>query len=251
VRDPLFDLAGKQVLFAGGASGLGRALAEAFAARGAHCLVADIDSTAARAAAASLPGSGHAGCYLDVCDPASCAQAVDRAAESGGLDVLINSAGRLHLAPALELDSADFESVLRLNAAGAFLVAREAARAMKAEGGGRIITIASVSSQVANANYAAYATSKGALIQLTRILALEWAPHGITVNAIGPAMTPTAMTQAHLAEPEARRQALEHIPMGRFGAPEDIFGAAILLAAPAGAFITGQILYVDGGRTLK
>lgn len=251
MTDTLFSVAGKRVLLAGAAAGLGRALAEAFAERGAHCLVADLDEAGARSAAASLPGSGHDGCYMDVCDAASCAQAVARAGEDGPLDVLINSAGRLHLAPALELDPEDFESVLRVNAGGAFVVARAAAHAMQASGGGRIITLASVSSQVVNADYAAYATSKGALVQLTRILALEWAPHGITVNAIGPAMTPTPMTESRLADPEARRHALERIPMGRFGTPEDITGVAVLLASPAGAFITGQMLYVDGGRTLQ
>lgn len=249
--DPLFDVSGRRVLVAGGASGLGRALATAFAARSAHCLVADLDAPGAAAVAGALPGNGHGSCYLDVCDPAACAKAVERAAGARGLDVMINSAGRLHVTPALEIDSADFESVLRVNTAGSFVVAREAARAMKETGGGRIITIASVSSRVANPGYAAYATSKGALVQLTRILALEWAQYGITVNAIGPAMTPTGMTDSYLADDEARQYALDCIPMGRFGTPEDIFGAAILLASDAGKFITGQTLYVDGGRTLK
>lgn len=249
--DPLFDVSGRRLLVSGGASGLGRALATAFAVRGAHCLVADLDAPGAAAAARALPGDGHGSCHLDICDPAACAKAVERAAGAYGLDVIINSAGRLHVTPALELDSADFESVLRVNTAGSFVVAREAARAMKDTGGGRIITIASVSSQVANPGYAAYATSKGALVQLTRILALEWASYGITVNAIGPAMTPSAMTDRYLADDDARQYALDCIPMGRFGTPEDIFGAAILLASDAGKFITGQTLYVDGGRTLK
>lgn len=249
--DALFSVNGLRVLVAGGGSGLGRALAEAFAARGARCLVADLDGAAAADVAAALPGDGHDACELDVCDPDSCARAVERAAADGPLDVLINSAGRLHLAPALDLDADAFESVLRLNTAGAFVIAREAARAMKDSGGGRVITIASVSSRVTNPDYAAYATSKGALVQLTRILALEWAEHGITVNAIGPAMTPTAMTEAYLAETGTRQYALDCIPMGRFGTPEDIFGTALLLAAPGGSFITGQMLYVDGGRTLR
>lgn len=250
-RDPLFDVAGRRVLIAGGASGLGKALATAFAARGAHCLVADRDASGAAAVGSALPGDGHGSCRLDVCDAAACAQAVTRASGEHGLDVMINSAGRLHVRSALDLDPDDFESVLRVNTAGSFVMAREAARAMKDTGGGRIITIASVSSRVTNPGYAAYATSKGALVQLTRILALEWAAYGITVNAIGPAMTPTAMTDEYLADDDSRRYALDCIPMGRFGAPEDIFGAAILLASAAGSFITGQTLYVDGGRTLK
>lgn len=249
--DPLFSVAGLRVLIAGGGSGLGRTLAGAFAERGAHCLIADLDEAAARAVAGDLPGEMHESCELDVCDPDSCARAVQQASRHGGLDVLINSAGRLHMAPALEMDAGDFESVLRLNTTGAFLIAREAARSMCESGAGRIITLASVSSQVTNHDYAAYATSKGALVQLTRILALEWADHGVTVNAIGPAMTPTAMTEAYLTESGSREYALSCIPMGRFGTPEDIVGTAILLAAPGGSFITGQMLYVDGGRTLK
>jgi NAD(P)-dependent dehydrogenase (short-subunit alcohol dehydrogenase family) len=116
--------------------------------------------------------------------------------------------------------------------------------------GGRIIHFASVSSSVANVNYAAYATSKAALSQLVRVLAREWAPNGITVNAIGPAMTETGMTGSFLSDPKFRAQALASIPMRRFGMPEDLIGTVILLLAPAGDFITGQTIYVDGGRTL-
>ena len=110
--------------------------------------------------------------------------------------------------------------------------------------------IASVSSQVANRNYAAYASSKAALAQLVRVLAREWAEHGIRVNALGPAMTETPLTKQHLANPEFEGQAVASIPMGRLGTPEDLFGAILLLIGPGGRFITGQILYVDGGRTL-
>jgi len=249
--DGLFDVAGKRVLVAGSANGLGRVLVEAFAARGAHCLVADLDETGARTVAAELPGAGHDGCFVDVTDANACAEAVARSVRDGGLDVLINSAGRLHLAPALDLEAADFESVLRINTTGSFLLARAAAHAMQPARRGRIITIASASSRVANANYAAYATSKGALVQLTRILALEWAPHNITVNAIGPAMTLTPMTERYLDDPQLKAHALSCIPLGRFGEARDIVGMALLLAAPAGEFITGQTIYVDGGRTLR
>jgi NAD(P)-dependent dehydrogenase (short-subunit alcohol dehydrogenase family) len=107
-----------------------------------------------------------------------------------------------------------------------------------------------VSSLVANLDYAAYATSKAALSQLVRVLAREWAPRGITVNAIGPAMTETGMTQVLLSDRQFRAQALASIPMGRFGTPHDLIGMVVLLLARAGAFITGQTIYVDGGRTL-
>jgi NAD(P)-dependent dehydrogenase (short-subunit alcohol dehydrogenase family) len=119
-----------------------------------------------------------------------------------------------------------------------------------ADQGGRIVHFASVSSLVANVDYAAYATSKAALVQLVRVLAREWAPRAVTVNAIGPAMTETGMTKTLLSDPQFRAQALASIPLGRFGQPEDLIGMVVLLLAAAGAFITGQTIYVDGGRTL-
>ena len=115
---------------------------------------------------------------------------------------------------------------------------------------GRIVHFASVSSLVANVNYAAYASSKAALSQLVRVLAREWAPSGVSINAIGPAMTETGMTAGYLSDPDFRKQALSAIPMGRFGTPEDLVGLLVLLLAPGGSFITGQTIFVDGGRTL-
>lgn len=251
-EDTLFDVRGRTALVAGGAGGLGRVLAAAFAERGAHVLVADIRAREAEDVAAGLPGQGHLACALDVRDEESCAAAVARAVELGGrLDVLINSAGEFHLGPSAELSREAFTSTLAANTTGVFLMSRAAARTMATDGGGgRIITLASVSSRVTNPNYAAYATSKGALVQLTRILALEWASANITVNAIGPAMTRTPMTESYLADEKNREYARRLIPLGRLATPQDIVGAAIFLASPGGAFVTGQTFYVDGGRTL-
>ena len=252
-RDPLFDVSGCNVLVIGGGAGLGRFIAEAFAARGARCTVADLDRAHAAETVEALAGDGHDHCAVDVRDRASCREAVTRAAGTAKrLDVMINCAGRFHTAPALEMEQAAFESVLDINTKGAFIAAREAGRVMTCqETGGRIITLSSVSSQVVNPDYAAYATSKGALTQLTRVLALEWAANAVTVNAVGPALTLTPMTEAYLSDPAHRQYALDCIPMGRFGRPDDILGALLLLASDAGRFITGQTLYVDGGRTLR
>jgi NAD(P)-dependent dehydrogenase (short-subunit alcohol dehydrogenase family) len=251
MADPLFDLRGRAVLAAGAASGLGATLAHALAERGARVTIADLDADKAAEVAGALAGSGHGACRLDVRDEASCAAAVDRiVARDGGIDVVLNSVGIWRTAPALELAREDFAATLEINVTGAFLLARAAANAMASRGGGRIVTIASVSSQVANLGYAAYAASKAALSHLTRVLAVEWAPLGITVNAIGPAMTATPLTEAYLADGGLRDQALGRIPMGRLGQPEDLIGTVLLLASPAGAFITGQTLYVDGGRTI-
>lgn len=246
--DTLFDITGRTVLVAGAAGGLGTAIAEALAERGARLVLADLDRNGATTLAKRLPGDGHRAVALDIADEASCAAAV---AAADGLDALVNCVGVFRTAPALDMPLDVFETSLRVNVTGAFVLARAAAKAMLATGRqGRIVTLASVSSQVANPHYAAYATSKAALAQLTRILALEWAPHGITVNAVGPAMTPTALTEEYLKKNVNLDYALSKIPIGRFGTPADIVGAVLLLIAPAGAFITGQTIYVDGGRTL-
>ena len=252
MRDPLFDVEGKVILLAGGARGLGRALADGLAARGARLAVADRLRDEGEEAVAGLPGEGHVFQPLDLTDDGSVRTAVAQILERfGRLDVALNSAGIAVMAPALEMSKADFERTLSVNVTGALLLSQEAARAMKPQGGGRIVHLASVSSRVVNPHYAAYSTSKAALSQLVRILALEWARHGITVNAIGPAMTPTPMTETQLlGDEERRRKALAVIPMGRFGTPEDLLGATLLLISSAGAFITGQTLFVDGGRTL-
>jgi NAD(P)-dependent dehydrogenase (short-subunit alcohol dehydrogenase family) len=250
MSDPLFDVSGRGVLMAGGAGGLGRVLARAFAERGARILSGDPNQEAAAALAGALPGEGHGATALDVTDETSCQAAVARCPESAGrLDVLINASGLFRTAPADRLPAEDMRKTLEVNVTGAFLIARAAAAAMAGTGGGRIVTLASVSSAVANPHYAACAASKAGLANLTRVLAIEWAARDITVNAIGPAMIATPLTEAYLEETGNRDYALGRIPMGRFGRPEDLVGTALLLASDAGAFITGQTIYVDGGRT--
>jgi NAD(P)-dependent dehydrogenase (short-subunit alcohol dehydrogenase family) len=250
VTDPLFSVADRSVLVAGAAGGLGQALACAFAERGAKVFAADIDRARVEAVASKLPGDGHLVHDLDVTDEASCKNAVATAKDAlGGLDVVINATGVFSAVPALELDAHAFEDTLRVNLSGAFLLARAAASIMIADGGGSIITIASVSSRVANPGYAAYASSKAGLMQLVRVLAREWAQFQVTVNAIGPAMILTPLTEQYLRSTDNFDYALGHIPMGRFGEPRDIVGTALLLASQAGAFITGQTIFVDGGRT--
>ncbi|MFQ5774507.1 MAG: SDR family NAD(P)-dependent oxidoreductase [Kiloniellaceae bacterium] len=251
MTDPLFDIGGRQVLAAGAASGIGKALARALAQRGARVLVADLDAAAAREVAEGLPGPGHDSCALDVRDEGSCKAAAARALDGGGrLDVLLNSVGIFRTAPALELSGDDFADTLATNVTGAFLLSRHAGKAMVAQGGGRIVHIASVSSRVTNPEYAAYAASKAALSHLTRVLALEWAAHGVTVNAIGPAVIVTPLVEDFLKRTGKYDFQMSRIPMRRFATAEDLLGTVLLLASPAGAFITGQTIYVDGGRTL-
>lgn len=254
MADTLFDIAGRVILVAGGARGLGLGLARDLAARGARIVLADRLADEAARAVRELPGDGHLSCPLDVTDEDSVTAAIDLAqARAGRLDGLINSAGVAVFEPALDLSCADFARTMAVNVTGAFLLSRGAARAMIGQGGGgRIVHLASVSSRVVNPDYAAYSSSKAALAQLVKLLALEWARHGITVNAIGPAVTRTPMTETTLlADRATHDRALSRIPMGRFGEARDLTGTALLLISGAGEFITGQTIFVDGGRTLS
>jgi NAD(P)-dependent dehydrogenase (short-subunit alcohol dehydrogenase family) len=167
----------------------------------------------------------------------------------GAIDGAINAAGLLPMATAATFDEAVFRQCIDVNLTAAFLFSKAVAEQMQ-DAGGRIVHIASVSSFVANPEYAAYASSKAGLAQMIRVLAREWAPKNILVNAIGPALTETPLTRDYLSDPGFRRNAISAIPMGRLGEADDLIGALLLLLSPAGSFITGQTIYVDGGRTL-
>ena len=222
-------------------------MARALAARGARLTLVDMAEGALKALGTELEAQVH---VADITDEAAVSGLMEATlARDGAVDALVNSAGLLRIAPAHALGLDAFKASLDVNVTGPFLLSRAAAKAMAGRGG-RIVHFASVSSQVANRNYAAYATSKAALSQMVRVLAREWAGDNITVNAIGPAMTETGMTGSYLSDAEFRAQALSVIPLGRFGTPDDLLGPLLLLLAPGGAFITGQTLFVDGGRTL-
>lgn len=252
--DELFDIGGRGILVAGGAGGLGAALAGALAARGARVMVADMDGDRARVLAETLggPGEAAASTMLDVTDPQSCQAAVEATVERfGRLDGLLNASGVYHVDDSVALSEADWRLTIDVNLTGAFNLAQAAGRVMLTQGGGRILTIASVSSAVANPRYAAYAASKAGVAHLTRVLAVEWAARGVMVNAIGPAVTPTPLSQPILDDRSARDAALARIPAGRFGTTEDLIGATVFFLSAASCFVTGQTLYVDGGRTVS
>ena len=246
-RDPLFDISGKVILIAGAAGGIGRAFAEALHERGARLILSDSDPD--RLAAVMTQATENvARTGLDITDAGSIRAAIAFARDRFGvLDGVVNAAGVAAFGPAMELDEDAFRRSLDINLTGAFLLSREAAKVLP--DGGRIVHLASVSSFVANANYAAYASSKAGLAQLIRVLAREWASRGICVNAIGPAVIETDLSRPYLDDPAYRKNALASIPMGRLSVTDDLMGTLVLLLAPGGAFITGQTIYVDGGRT--
>lgn len=244
-----FRLDGRTALVTGGSRGLGRAIAEALAGAGADVAIACRAGEAPEAAAA-IRALGRR-CILlaaDLGDPAAAAPLVERAAgELGRLDVLINNAGIIRRAPALDTTAEDWQAVLDLNLSSVWACAQAAGRLMASQGGGKIITTASLLSFQGGVRVPAYAAAKHAVVGLTRALANEWAPLAINVNAVAPGYFATDNTEALRADPERARQIGERIPAGRWGRPDDLAGAAIFLASPASDYVHGHTLVVDGG----
>jgi 2-deoxy-D-gluconate 3-dehydrogenase len=245
---PSFQLDGKVALVTGASRGIGAGIAAALRAAGA--VVAGTSRTAEDAAAVaqrldSVP------IVMDVRDVASIRAGVDRvAAEFGRLDILVNNAGLNIPQQVLEVDEESWDAVLATNLKGTFFAAQAAARHMVARGnGGRIINIASQAGVVAIEERAAYGSSKGGVILLTKVLAVELAPHAITVNAVAPTFISTALTRTTLETPGWRERILSCIPLRCLGEIEDVAAATIYLASPAGRMVTGHTLLVDGGWT--
>jgi len=245
----LFDLADRVAIVTGGGGVLGREIGRGLAAFGARVIFADLDRERAADAARGVPGARAE--TVDVTDPESAGALVSRVvAAEARVDILVNAAGVFRVAPMLEMKLSEWETVLKVNLTGIFIMTQAAGAVMLRQGKGRVINLGSVSSRVGNPEYAAYAASKGGVAQLTKALGAEWCRHGVLVNALGPAFTETPLTRGYLERPDARQRVLEKIPMGRMGEPRDIVGAAVFLASDASEFVVGQTLYVDGGRTL-
>jgi NAD(P)-dependent dehydrogenase (short-subunit alcohol dehydrogenase family) len=245
VPDPgrLGDLRGRVAVVTGGANGIGRACAELLAAAGARVAVLD------REAAVDLPANCEAHA-LDVTEEEAVDAALaDVAARHGRLDVLVASAGVAIRRPAVELPLADWQAVVDVNLTGTFLCARSAARHMIAGGGGSIVAIASVLGVVGGGIYpnVSYQASKGGVVNLARALALEWAPHGVRVNAVAPTYVDTRFVAALTSDPQTLRAIEERTPLGRLARPDEIADAVLFLAGPGAAMITGHVLAVDGG----
>lgn len=243
---------GKVALVTGAAQGIGLACAERLLAEGAQVALLDRDGTAAQAQADRLgPGAIAIPADLAGLDPAAAtdivAQVMDRA---GRLDVLVNNAGVIRLKPFLDLDPAAFDLMMDVNVRAPLVLSQAAARAMIGQGrGGAIVNLSSVTAELGAPQAAGYAASKGAMRQLTRVMALELAPLGIRVNAVGPGTIATDMAaQAVLGDPETRRTILSRTPIGRLGQPDEIARAVSFLASDDASYVIGQTVYVDGGR---
>jgi len=251
----LFDLSGRVALVTGAGSGLGAVFAGALAEAGASVVCVGRRLERVQETANRLADGGRQSLALaaDVTDEAAVVGMFADAVEHfGKLDILVNNAGTAVAGPPETIGLADWQRVVDVNLTGVFLCAREAVKAMIAAGrGGRIINIASILGAVASEPVpaAAYNATKGAVVNLTRDLAVHWAPRGILVNAIGPAYFPSEMTDAFLALPEMRQEIERRTPLGRIGRPEELKGAVVFFASDASSYVTGQTLYVDGGWT--
>jgi glucose 1-dehydrogenase len=239
------------VIVTGGARGIGRACVDAFADEGAAVVVADIDEAGGRKAAEAVAARGGRAQFVatDVGDAAQAQRLVDRTLETfGRLDVLINNAGIIKTAEFLEISEADFDAVLRVNLKGVFLVGQAAARAMVRQGKGAIVNMSSTNAVVAIPNQVPYATSKGAVNQLTKVMALALADKGVRVNAIGPGSILTDILKVVMNDEAARRRILSRTPLRRCGEPAEIARVALFLASDDASYLTGQCIYPDGGR---
>src|SRR5215204_2385010 len=251
----LFDLSGRVAVVTGAGSGLGAVFAEALAEAGASvaCVGRRLERVQETANRLAEHGCQSLAISADVTDEASVAAMIAQTiGRLGTLDILVNNAGTAVVGPPETISLAEWKRVVDVNLTGVFLCAREAAKAMIAAGtAGRIINIASILGAVASEPVpaAAYDATKGAVVNLTRDLAVHWAPHNILVNAIGPAYFPSEMTEAFLALPEMRREIERRTPLGRIGRPEELKGAVVFFASDASSYVTGQTLYVDGGWT--
>jgi NAD(P)-dependent dehydrogenase (short-subunit alcohol dehydrogenase family) len=245
-------LENKVAIVTGGAHGIGLAIARRYAAEGARVVIADVDATAGQAAAEALGNVRFVA--TDVGDARAAENVVaDTCRAFGALDILVNNAGIIHGADFLELAEADFDRVLRVNLKGAFLIGQAAARRMVAqvEAGkppGTIVNMSSINAVVAIANHTPYCVSKGGIDQLTKVMALALAPHGIRVNAIGPGSIMTDILKAVATDKEAKRRILARTPLGRIGEPDEIAAIAVFLASDEASYITGETIYADGGR---
>ena len=248
----IFSLLSKNALITGAASGLGKAIANGFSEFGATVVIADADFDQAQSTALEINEKGRKALavQVDVLSKKSIVRMVKEVSEQlGTIDVLVNSAGINRRKELLLVDEEDWDQVVGVNLKGTFLCTQAVGQLMVKQKKGRVINMSSILGALALPTQACYASSKGGVIQFTKVAAVEWAVHNITVNAIGPSYIETPLVASIMNDPERYRELVERNPMKRFGKPEEVVGAAVFLASDAASFITGQTIFVDGGWT--
>ncbi len=248
----LFDLSGKTALITGSSQGIGYALARGLLDAGATVILNGRDAAKLADAAASLeaPEDRIKQLPFDVTDHDAARAAIDGfEADNGPIDILVNNAGMQHRSPLEDFPADAFERLLQVNIASVFHVGQAAARHMIERGAGKIINIASVQTSLARPGIAPYTATKGAVGNLTKGMATDWAKHGLQCNAIAPGYFETPLNAALVADPEFSAWLAKRTPAGRWGKVEELVGACIFLASSASGFVNGHVLYVDGGIT--
>jgi gluconate 5-dehydrogenase len=243
----LFDLTGRRALVTGSSQGIGLALARGLAEAGASVVLNGRDPEKLAAAAAEIPGAAQLA--FDVTDHAAVSQAIDAVDADGPIEILVNNAGLQHRAPLDQFPPEAFERLMATNVSGIFNVAQACARHMIPRGRGKIINISSVNALLARETIAPYTATKGAVMNLTKGMATDWARHGLNCNSIAPGYMRTPLNEPLWSNPEFNAWLEKRTPAGRWGAPEELVGACVFLASDAASFVNGLTLYVDGGLT--
>ena len=245
-----FRLDGKVAIVTGGSRGLGRVMAGALAEAGASVVLTARSAESAEAAAKEIPGA--LGLAVDVTRPAEVEAMVARTVEAfGRVDVLVNNAGINQRGPIEDLTESAWDDVIDTNLKGPWLCCRAVAKVFKGQKSGRVINVSSMLGEVSLPDRTPYASSKGGLTLMTKTLALEWAPYGVTVNALCPGPFKTEMNTVLLNDPAVRDAWRARLPLGRWGEPEEIGPAVVFLASDASSFMTGATLFIDGGYTAQ
>jgi gluconate 5-dehydrogenase len=248
----MFDLAGRTALVTGSSRGLGRAMAEGLAEAGAAIILNGTDPAKVAAAAMDMRSAGHIvyEAPFNVTDEAAIIAAFERLDGEGiDVDILVNNAGIQFRRPMVDLATEDWRRVIDTNLTSAFVIGREAARRMIPRGHGKIINIGSLTSQLARATVAPYTVAKGGIKMLTQAMTAEWAGSGIQANAIGPGYMLTDMNQPLVDDPTFNSWVVGRTPARRWGRPDELIGTVIFLASAASDYVSGQIIYVDGGMS--
>ena len=246
----LFDLSRQTALITGSSRGLGFAFAEGLAQAGAGIVLNGVNTERLEQAAEELRAKGYnvLTAAFDVTDEAAIKAAFDQFDAAGvEISILVNNAGIQFRKPMVELETADWQRVIDANLTSAFVVGREAAKRMIPRGRGKVVNIGSLTSELARATVAPYTVAKGGIKLLTKAMAAEWSEHGIQANAIGPGYMITDMNEALISNPEFDAWVKGRTPMRRWGKPQELVGTCVYLASNASNYVSGQIIYVDGG----